>query len=422
MHVVIVGAGLAGLACGRILTRAGVHVTLLEKSDGIGGRVRTDLVDGCRLDRGFQVLFTAYPAAQRLLDYAALDLRPFEPGAVIAQGDRRHVLSDPARDPDALLPSLLTGIVPLADKLRTWELSGELGPRPDSAILDGPDETTERFLRRRGFSDRYLDHFIRPFFGGIFLDRSLTTSARAFRFDWKMLSVGETVLPARGMGAIPTQLAVDLVDRVRLHTAVEALVRTPAGRVVGVTTASGETVAADRVVLSTPAPEAARLSGLKTPKGCVGVTSVYFLGDAPLWPGRKILLNANTRPFVNHAAPLTAVVPEYAPAGKHLLCANVLGVPEHDDEALVAAVRADLSRMFTGDPAAHAAFDTYRPLAIYRIPYAQFAQPRGFSAGLPGNDTGIDGLLFAAEFTAASSINAALRSGEKAAATILGDV
>jgi protoporphyrinogen oxidase len=391
MKVIIVGAGVAGLTCAKLLTAAGINVTILEKSDGIGGRVRSDFFEGFTLDRGFQVLSTAYPAARRQLDYAALSLRAFEPGALIAQGDRRHTLSDPARDPDALLSSLLTGIVSPKDKFLTWRLSGELGAKPDSAILDGPDETTEHFLRRRGFSERFLDHFARPFFGGIFLSRELQTSARCFQFNWKMLTEGATVIPAGGMGQIAEQLAVGL--NIERNTEVQSLKALSAPNTV--------------IVVATPAPEAARLTGLATPTGALGTVTLYFSGDLPLWPGKKILLNANKNPFVNNA-------------GKHLLSATVLGVPENlSDSEIFAAALSDLTRMFTGDTAAQTILSTYKPLTLYKIPYAQFAQPKNFFKALPTQVTALPGVYFAAEFTGASSLNAAIRSGEKAAAAIL---
>lgn len=420
-HVIVVGGGLAGLVAARTLHRAGVEVTLLEASDNIGGRVRTDIVEGYTLDRGFQVLFTAYPAARRQLDYGRLALRSFDPGAVIAQGARRHILSDPVRDLPALLPSLLTPIVSLADKLRTASLSAELRAKREEAIREEPDQTTEAFLRARGFSERYLDNFIRPFFGGIFLDRALQTSARAFQFDWKMLSAGETVLPARGMGQIAEQLAEELfvAHRIRLNTRVEALTFNPAGRCTGARTAPGDTLDADAVIVATPAPEAARLTGQPMPRGHVGTVTLYFAADAPLYRGKKLLLHAHQDAFVNNAALLTNVALEYAPPRKHLLSVTLLGIPEGDDTTLFARTRTDLARMMEGDKAGLAALDTCRPLAAYRIPYAQFAQPRGVYAALPTNKTSIPGLYFAGEFTAASSINDALSSGEKCAEAIL---
>ena len=234
-RVIVVGAGVAGLTCARALLRAGVGVEVFEASDAVGGRVRSDIVDGFTLDRGFQVLFTAYPAARRELDYAALDLQAFTPGAVIAQGAHRYTLSDPLRDLPAALPSVLSSIVPLADKLRTLRLSTELKATSVNAIMRGPDQTTEAFLYRRGFSRAFVENFVRPFFGAIFLDDTLRTSAKAFQFDWKMLTTGETVVPAGGMGQISYQLARELNDggHIYLNTGIDSLVRTPAGAVAG---------------------------------------------------------------------------------------------------------------------------------------------------------------------------------------------
>lgn len=394
---------------------------MLEASDGVGGRVRSDVVDGFTLDRGFQVLFTAYPAAKRQLDYKRLDLRAFEPGAVIAQAARRAVLSDPLRDPRAFLSSVLTDIVSLEDKLRTAVLGQEMRATSVTAIMEGDDETTEAFLRRRGFSERYIDNFVRPFFGGVFLDNSLQTSAKAFQFDWKMLSEGQTVIPARGMGQISHQLAEGLISQncVRLNRRVAELVRNENSRVTGVRLEGGEMVSGDGVVVATPAPEAARLTGQPMPEGQVGTICLYFAGAEPVFAGRKIALHANQNVFVNNVAPLTNVAPTLAPKNQHLLSASVLGVPDGADAALYARALSDIKRMFAGDSAALAALETYRPLALYRIPYSQFAQPPGVYQTLPHNQTKMPGLFLAGEFTAASSLNAAMRSGEKCAAAIL---
>ncbi|WP_309711205.1 FAD-dependent oxidoreductase, partial [Armatimonas sp.] len=236
---------------------------------------------------------------------------------------------------------------------------------------------------------------------GIFLDRSLQTSARVFQFCWKMLAEGDATLPARGMGTIALQLAQGL--DIRLESPIENL----------------STLDADTIIVATAAPEAARLTGLVTPEGSVGTTTLYFAGKVPLWPGKKFLLNANCDAFLNQAALLTNIAPEYAPPGEHLLSASVIGVPALDDAALFTAALTDLRRMFTGDTAAQSALATYRPLRAYRIPYAQFAQPKNFWQTLPGNKANLPNTYFAGEFTAASSINGAMRSGEKAAEEIL---
>lgn len=422
MQILVIGAGLAGLTCARALLRAGRSVLLLEASDDVGGRVRSDSLDGYTLDRGFQVLFTAYPAARRQLNYHDLDLCAFDPGAIICAGGRRAVLTDPLRDRDAgaILGALTTTVIGPGDKLRTLALALDLRARSIEAILDGPDRSTEDYLREQGFSRAAIDRFFRPFYGGVFLDRSLATSAKCFKFDFKMLSEGETVVPSLGIGAIGRQLAAELREAgaLRLDTRVEALA-TDGPRVAGVTLADGSRFDADTVVVATPAPEAARLSGLPTPAGSLGTVNLYFAGPEPVYRGKKLLLNAEPDAFVNNAVQISNVALGYAPPGGHLLSATVLGVPPLDDDELFARATADLRRMFAGDGAAQRALAAYRPLRLYRIPYGQFAQPPGIHPGLPDNTSGRPGLFFAGEFTEASSLNAAMISGEKCAEAIL---
>lgn len=420
MRVAIVGAGVAGLTVGRLLQKAGADVTVYEKSDGIGGRVRSDMVRGFTLDRGFHVMFTAYPAARRELDYAALDLRAFEPGAVIGFAASRQTLSDPVRDPANIAASVASNLVTLEDKLRTALLAAECAGRPTDAIMDGRDETTIAFLLERGFSSAYIERFIRPFFGSIFLDASLQTSARAFQYNWKMLATGDTVIPARGIGSISEQLGAELLaaNRVRLNTTVAALVK-DGDRVCGVTLECGAEARADAVIVATPAPEAARLTGAATPTGAVGTTCVYFSCHSSVYDGKKIVLHANPGALIASMVQLDNIAPEYAPPGAHLLSTSIIGDSDLPDADLYPAVLRDLRRLWAGDKRALSALATMKPLAIYRIPYAQFPQPVGIHDTLPNSVTDTPGLFFAAEWTAASSLNAAITSGEAAARAVL---
>lgn len=422
MDILIIGGGVAGLTCGRLLHHAGHTVTLLEASDDTGGRVRSDYVDGHTLDRGFQVLFEAYPAVQRQLDLHALQPRSFDPGAIIC-GDGRHtVLTDPLRDRDlgsVVAAALSRAMTPL-DKLRTLLLARELRAQSIDNLLEGRDTSTLDYLRQRGFSYAAIDNFFRPFYGGIFLDRSLQTSAKCFEFDFKMLSEGGTCVPAGGMGQVSRQLAAPLraQDRIKLNTRAAALL-TEGARVVGTRLDDGSERRADAVVIATPAPEAERLSGIAMPEGSVQTVTLYFSGGEQLYRGKKIVLNAARDAFVNNAQLMSNVAPEYAPSGRHLLSVTVLGNPPLDDEELFVRALADVRVMFAGDQRAQRALDTYVPLRLYRISYAQFAQPPGLHPHLPDNDTDRPGLYFAAEFTEASSINAAMISGEKCAGLLL---
>ena len=416
MHVIIVGAGLAGLVCARVLERAGIAVTIYEASDGVGGRVRTDVVDGLRLDRGFQVLFEAYPAVQRWADVSALELQAFDPGAVVVDGAQRSMLTDPLRDLAGAWDALWAPALSTMDKLRVLALRWYVTSRSFAAIQAQPDTTARAFLESFGFSEAAIERFFVPFYGGIFLDRSLSTSAKCLLFDFAMLSAGRTVVPAMGMGALPAQIAAGLrrETALHLHQPVTALERDGA-RVTGVRLSDGSVQTADAVVVATDAPVAQALSGMPLVGACVGTTTLYWVGSTPLSMKKKIWLNAAPDALVNSATELTAVAPSYAPAGQHLLSASILGLPAGDDETLFQRAEADLVRLL----GVSLRENGYRPVRVYRIPFAQFAQPAGIHPSLPTVRTPQPGLFLAGEYTVASSINGAMLSGERAARAII---
>jgi phytoene dehydrogenase-like protein len=412
MSVIIVGAGLAGLTCAKVLSEGGVAVTVLEAGDGVGGRVRTDERNGFILDRGFQVYFTSYPVSRRHLDHAKLDLRAFDPGAIVHREGKRTVLSDPIRDPKSLVPTLLSDAASPVDKLRTASLAAKILPGTATAAREedgGADTSTLEYLRTSGLSERYIDSFYRPFYGGVFLSRSLYTSSRVFRFTFRMLATGKVVVPAKGMAEIPKQLASHLPHAaVKLESPVEALLR-DGGRVVGVRT-KGEEHEADAVVVATDAPTAGELAGEAVPEGAVGEVCLYY-ETSGLGSGKKVILNAEDGAFVNNAVEVSNVSERYAPDGRHLLYAVALAGLDLEDEELHRLAIGDLSRLY---PEAD-----FRPLGLRRIPYGQFAQPAGVHEGLPQNRTATPGLFIAGEYTEDSSINGSMLSGEKAAKEVL---
>jgi len=420
MDAVVAGGGLAGLVAACRLAESGADVRLLEAREAVGGRVRTRDRDGFTLDRGFQVLFTAYPAVRRELDLDALDLREFPPGAVICRPGERSVLADPLRDPEALTESLFNREVTVGDKVRTLLLRRELARRSPASILDGAtdadaDAEIAASLLDRGFSRAFLENFVAPFYGGITLDRSLSTSKAVFEYTFKMLSAGSIAVPADGMGAVPGQLAARArragaaIGTGREVTAVE-----PDGDGVRVETAAG-THEADAAVVATDPATAADLTGAATPTGRRGcVTQYYSLPEhVDLGTGGRILLNAaDADP--NEVVALSAVAPEYAPEGKQLLAAVYLGDPAADDDDLTARSRRALESWY---PARR--FDEFECVHTDRVAFAQFDQPPGFRGDLPAVDAPEGPVALAGDYTQWSSIAGAMESGRRAAEHLL---
>ncbi len=319
--VIVVGAGLAGLVCAHDLVQAGVECAVLEASDGVGGRVRTDVVDGFQLDRGFQILLTAYPEIQRRLDLEALDLRQFSPGAVVRTTKGNYTVGDPLRRPSQILPTLAAPIGSLADKVRLARLVLSVRTTSAADLLRAPDGTTLSRLQGLGFSPQMIDSFWRPLFAGIQLDPDLEVSRRRFDVILKMLAVGSTAVPAAGMGAVPAQLAAALPDgTVRLQTRVESVEGT------AVRLASGEVLTARAVVVATEGPEAHRLLGSQVEDpGSRATACCWFAATAPPLAGTALALDGTGSGPVRNLAVMSEVAPSYAPAGRTLVAAAIPG-------------------------------------------------------------------------------------------------
>jgi phytoene dehydrogenase-like protein len=411
--VVIVGAGVAGLCCALRLYEVGVPFLIVEAADGVGGRVRTNDADGFRLDRGFQVLLTAYPEAERVLDYGPLELKPFYPGALVRCGGTFHRLADPRRRPLAAAGAALGPVGTLRDKFRVLSLIAKVSAGTVEGQFQKPEGLTLDFLRWGGrFSDAMIDRFFRPFLGGVFLERDLVTSSRLFRFVFRMFAAGPAAVPARGMGAIPEQLAGRLpAAAIRLNASAE---RVEPGRVV---LRSGEELRAKAVVVATDGPAAADLLGgrLKAP-ATRAVCGLYFAaGESPV---REpiLVLNADEPGPVNHLAVMSDVAPTYAPPGKALVSVTVLGDPPQDDAALEAAVRGQLAGWYGP------AVGGWRHLRTDRIRHALPDQTAP-ALDVPERPVTLgEGLYVCGDHRDTATLNGAMASGWRAAQAVATDL
>lgn len=402
--IVIVGAGLTGLTCAATLHEAGVPVIVLEASDGVGGRVRTDELDGFLLDRGFQVFLDAYPLAGEILDLEALQLQSLEPGAMVFDGSKLHPVMDVFRRPKALIRSALAPIGSITDKFKVAVLRQKLLDFSLDEIAARPDQTTESYLREFGFSEKMIEVFFRSFYGGIFLERELQTSSRMFEFTFRMFSKGSATVPAKGMGEIPKQLASRLPENsVRLHAKVASVARDR------VTLASGEVVEAATVVVATEGSATADLvAGFASEApDWRAVTNVYFEAAQSPLNEAIIALNGTGEGLVNNLAVMSDVSTCYAPAGKALVSVSVLG--SHSEDDLPEQVEAELGGWFGEDVKGwnHLRSDVIRQA----LPSQRETKPVGVLE--------FEDVLVCGDHAVSASIEGAMTSGQAAANAIL---
>lgn len=401
--VAVVGAGLAGLACALDLCRAGRRVTLLEASDGPGGRMRTDRQGGFLLDRGFQVFNTAYPQVKRRVYLQSLRLRPFTPGLLAHIPDGPVRLVDPTRQHGAagsLLPARVLGSRDLAAMAALTARDAVL---PVSLLKRRPDRSTAAALSRVGLSDEAVDHILRPFLSGVFLEDRLETSARFFHLVWRSMVRGSLCLPAEGIGAVPAQLAGNLpTDVLRLETPVAEITDA------GVLLTDGSEVAAASVVIATDAATAARLlPGLPVPDGRT-VTTYHHASDST--PLREPTLVVDSTGTVLNTCVLSEVARTYAPPGTALISTSVLGA---DGPGAADTVLRRLAELYGTDTSG------WQQVAVRTVEGALPAMLPPWPLSRTARHS--SGRYVCGDHRATGSVQGALASGTRAAREVLAD-
>ena len=408
------GGGVAGLSAAVKLHQAGRTVSVLEATDRVGGRMRSDQVDGFTLDHGFQVLNTAYPACQALLDFESLQLRMFEPGASVRVAGSFSPLSDPWRNPRDLWAVATSPVGTLFDKLRIATLRGRLRSARLDELYTHRQQSTAAYLKERRFSERMIERFFRPFLGGVFLDPTLDTPSRMFEFVFSMFAKGDVGVPAAGMQAIPQQLAAKLpTGCVQLQSTVAALEEN------SVRLTDDRKISASMIVLATESDAAARLLGQPSLRSEWNhAMTIYYAADQPPHAGKRLLLSGDEQGPVQTVAILSNIAPEYAPPGRALLAVNLqVDRAGLDDslEKLDADARMQLQSWFGVSVGSWQTLRAYRiPFAVPRLSLEPVIQP--VDASLVGAS---EGVYLCGDYRETASIQGAMNSGLRAAQAIL---
>lgn len=398
---IIIGAGVSGLVAAIELEKAGYAPTILEATDRVGGRVKTETVNGYPLDHGFQVLLTEYPEAKRYLDYDKLNLVRFSSGSVIYQDGKQQKIGDPLRKFSFLGSTLLASVGSIKDKLLVLKLSLAMKKKNVKAIFDEPETSTLRYLQSFGFSERMINNFFQPFFAGIYLEEDLHTSSRMFEFVYKMFGTGDAAIPRNGIQTIPEQLASQLKKTtIRFNTEVKSINQKT------ITLASGEELSADQFIIATDASPFLPNKTIEKSewKSCY---NIYLETDKSVLDETIIALLPSKDLLVNNFHYLDDV---FGNNGKSILSVTVVKDFGGTETELIAQVKSELAE--------HCNIQTGEVVKLFHIP---MALPNICDLKYEPTEAEVtlsEGVYCCGDQFANGSLNAAMASGRVAASLV----
>ena len=400
----IIGGGISGLIAARVLEEHGLSATIIEATDRLGGRVKTDVVDGYSLDHGFQVLLTAYPAAKKHLDFDALELQEFLPGSAIFKNGKQKIIGDPLRNLSLLLPTLFSGIGTVNDKLKILALNRRLKKKSIQNIFAEKEQTTHAYLENIGFSEAIITNFFTPFFSGIFLENKLETSSRMFEFVYKMFGEGNAALPKDGIQAIPKQLFEKLKSTTYVfNTKVKSVENG------SIKLESGEAIKSNFTIIATQA--SGLVSNLKNQatlwKSC---DTLYFEIAKREIKKPLIGLIAAHNTLINNIFYHTSLQTS-ATATKELLSVTVIDKQNLTNKQLVTEVQKELKELCNIDSCTF--IKQYNiPMALPNLQDIQYEM-------LPSETRLTETIFLAGDTQLNGSLNAAMIAGERAALEVI---
>ena len=400
----VVGAGLAGLTAAKVLSQSGREVLLLEKSDGVGGRVRTDQYKDFLLDRGFQVLLTAYPELPKHLNLSLLELHSFESGATIFSDGHFSKVGDPFRNVSSIMSTAFTKTIGMQDKIKLLKLRNSLIGRKKIYFQQKDDKRILETFEELGFTSKAINSFFKPLVGGIQLDPSLSGSTRLCFLVLKMLFIGDAAIPSRGMGAISEQLSKQINESsIRLTSSVD--------KVEGkkVILESGESFLPSNLIIATEGPATAKLLGQESPLSR-SVSCIYFSAPQAPSSSKAILLNGEKNGPALNVAIMSNISPSYSKNGKALIAVAIPNTikPDSMENVLIQM------RKWFGD-----SVDSWEHIKTYSIEHGQPDLRPGdpFRKSIKNSE----GVYICGDHRDTPSIQGALVSGRRAAEICLKD-
>lgn len=398
--IYIIGAGISGLIAAYELEKAGLHPIIIEKTEEVGGRVKSVKEKGFTLDIGFQVLLSAYPLAKKYLDFDALELKTLKSGALIYVKDKAFRIGDPMRDWKIFLPTLFSDIGSIKDKIKILLLNKRLKHKSIEEIFLSPETTTLQYLIEFGFSTKVIDRFFKPFFGGIFLESNLKTSSRMFEFVYKMFGIGNATIPRLGIGQISHQLKNKLKNtEFRFNSEVKEVTSKH------ILMNSGQEIPHHGVIVASNVNSI--ISGYKKPElNWNTCTCFYFEVDQTNIPNSTIALISDDGNYANN---LYAY--KNAESGKTILSVTTLAYDKKSKEAIIAKIISEIKK-YTG--ALKVTF-----IQLFEIPKAL---PDIYKLRMTVKQEELqvmDSVFLAGDSLMNASLNAAMESGRLAALALL---
>jgi len=391
--VVVIGAGLSGLACASYLYRAKRKVLVIEKENSLGGRVSTQTEDGFICDQGFQVLLNSYPEVRKLIKLEDLNLKAFNSGALIYNGKSLELLANPLKHPQHFFTNLRFSALKAQDIFLVFKLLWKSRKKKEDSCLSSV--TTEQYLKNTGFSEEFIESFWRPFFLGVFLDSNLSLPSDFFLFLLRCFASGQVTVPAKGMQELPRLIAREIPkENVRLGVPVTQFTENE------VVLQNGEKIEADQVVC------AFERIAQESSAAFRGVTTLYFTSEKLSelsWGKWLILIPKAWGLSFSHMTLISEVAPTYSTSGKPLLSVSVIDHLNVNGEQIKKEIDQIAGRSLNLK-------EVYRAEVPRALPIPSNKMP-GFKCE--------KGIIFCGDYLSSPSINGAIRSGRLAAEYIL---